>query len=142
MRVLGIDIGMKRTGLAMSDELGLSVSILPNLLARSRAIALEKLLCLVKEFDIKVIVIGIPEGRSDYSKSVISRVLGLSAALKALFAEHNLLVQVVHIDESYSSKNAMSRLVASGVPQKQRKIKLDGAAAAIIVEDFLYSLKA
>jgi putative pre-16S rRNA nuclease len=137
MRILGIDIGMKRTGLAMSDDMGISVKILPNLIARNRASALEKLLSLINEFSIKTIVIGLPEGRTPHSMAVARRALGLAEALRALSLEHDLKLQVILCDESYTSKTAQARMVKSGVTQKQRKIKLDGAAAAIMVEHFL-----
>lgn len=142
MRVLGIDIGLKRTGLAMSDELGISVSILPNLHARSRAMALEKLLSLVNEFAVEVIVIGLPEARTEHSKAVASRVMGLYEALMALAVEQGLAFKVALIDETLTSKMAAQSLAQSGVSQKQRKIKLDGAAAAIMVEHYLISHKA
>lgn len=141
MRVLGIDIGLKRTGLAMSDELGISVSILPNLQARSRAMALEKLLSLVNEFGIKVIVIGLPQARTEHSKAVVSRVLGLEQALQTLVAEQGLALTIALVDETLTSKHAAQRLASSGVSRKQRKIKLDGAAAAIMVEHYLISHK-
>lgn len=141
MRVLGIDIGLKRTGLAMSDELGISVSILPNLQARNRATALEKLLSLVNEFEIAVIVIGLPEARTEHSKAIVSRVLGLEQALKTLVQEQGLALRIALVDETLSSKRAAQSLAQSGVSQKQRKIKLDGAAAAIMVEHYLMSHK-
>lgn len=142
MRILGIDLGLKRTGLALSDEMGLSVSILPNLQAKSREIAVEKLMALVDERKIKIILIGRPEPRSDYSKAVAKRAEGLGFALAEKIMALGLKVEIKLWDEAYSSKRAAAGLVLSGVAQKKRQQKLDGAAAAVMVEDFLHSLQA
>jgi putative Holliday junction resolvase len=139
MRVLGIDIGMKRTGLALSDELGLSISLLPNLYAPNQKVALEKICSLVHEFGISVIVIGLPEGRTEHSKAVRTRAIGLRRALEANGVEQGLSLKIVLFDEAYSSKNAVRTLVMSGVPKKKRQEKLDAAAAAYLVEQYLLS---
>lgn len=142
MRILGIDLGLKRTGLALSDEMGLSVSILPNLQASSRAMAVDKLISLVSERQIKIIIIGRPEPRSDYSKAVAKRAEGLSFALAEKILALGLEVEIKLWDEAYSSKQAAAGLVLSGVAQKKRQKKLDGASAAVMVEDFLHSVVA
>lgn len=137
MRVLGIDLGLKRTGLALSDSLGLSVRILPNLVAKTRALMLEKLLSLVHEFDIEAIVIGKPQPLSKDSAAIAHRAEGLYVALRTLSENENIMLKVILLDEDYSSKAGLKSLIASGVGRKQRKIKLDGAAAAIMVERYL-----
>lgn len=142
MRVLGIDLGMKRTGLAMSDEMGLTVSILPNLHASNRATAVDKIMALVIERQVEVILIGRPEPRTDHSKAVVTRVDGLKFALAERALELGLAVKIMTWDESYTSKRALESLVKSNVPKQKRKQKLDGASAAIMVEDFLHQAPA
>lgn len=137
MRVLGIDLGMKRTGLAMSDELGISVGILPNLHASNRAMAVDKIMAIALEHKVAVILIGRPEPRTDHSKALVIRVDGLIFALAEKALALGLELRVLAWDESYSSKRALENLVKSQVPKHKRKQKLDGAAAAIMVEDFL-----
>lgn len=137
MRVLGIDIGLKRTGMAISDELGLSVRMLPNLVAHGRALAVEKIMRLVVEEKVMCIVIGEPEGKSEYSKAVLSRALGLKVALESFIEEHQLSVTVVMWDETLTSKRAAERLHQSGLKRVSRQNKLDAASAAILVEEYL-----
>lgn len=139
MRVLGIDVGIKRTGLALSDDLGISVRLLPNLQANSRIAAINKIMALIIAHSIRVVVIGIPKAQNAYSKAVVSRVLGLKIELKKLIKEQNHQVEIVLWDESYSSKTAALRLALSGAKKSVRKTKLDGAAAAVLVEEFLDS---
>jgi putative Holliday junction resolvase len=141
MRVLGIDMGLKRTGLAVSDETGTAIRHLPNLLAHSRTLALEKVLSLVKELSIKAVVIGKPEVRTDGSKAISMRAEGFKSALEEAFKAEGLQVEVYLLNEEYTSKKAMANLIEAGVPQKSRALMLDSASAAVLVEDFLKAKK-
>ncbi len=141
MKVLGIDIGIKRTGLALSDEIGCSVRLLPNLVAHSRALAVEKILKLALAENVQIILIGLPEARSDYSKAVVSRVHGLEKELSELIAKNNYPMKVVLWDETYSSKTAATLLAQSGMKKKDRQLKLDAASARVLVEEYLNQLK-
>jgi putative holliday junction resolvase len=139
MRVLGVDIGLKRTGLALSDETGTAIRLLPNLVANSRAKALEKILGLVVDFTIKVVVIGCPDPKTSGSKAIASRAIGLKQALDDVFKERGLDTKTYVWDEEMTSKKASAQLVESGVPKKKRSAMLDAASAAILVEEFLLS---
>lgn len=137
MRVLGIDIGLKRTGLAISDETGMAIRYLPNPQANSRALLIEKILSIVNELNVAVIVIGAPEQKTTGSIAIASRATGLKAALDETFASLSLNVTTHICNEAETSKRAMANLVASDVPQKKRKNLLDAASAAVLIEDFL-----
>ena len=137
MRVLGIDVGLKRTGLALSDETGTAVRLLPNLHAASRQAALEKIISMVKEFDIEAVVIGMPDPRTTGSIAIARRAQGLKHALDEVIASIGLSVATYLCNEALSSKRAMETLIESNVPQKKRLQLLDSASAAILVEDFL-----
>lgn len=137
MRVLGIDVGLKRTGLALSDELGISVRFLPNLQANRREDALEKIISLVNEYSIQAVVIGRPDPNTPGSMAIAKRADGLKLALDQAFMSRGLVVTTHLLDEAQTSKRAMRNLVAAQVPQKKRLTLLDAASAAILVEDFL-----
>jgi putative holliday junction resolvase len=137
MRILGIDLGLKRTGLAMSDETGIAIRALPNLYAKSQLNALEKILSLVKEFTIEIIVIGCPEPKTTGSIAIASRAHTFKEKLEDILKSDDKPTLVVIRDEAMTSKRAMAQLVKADVPQKKRKLLLDGAAAALLVEDFL-----
>lgn len=137
MRVLGIDIGLKRTGLAISDETGTAIRFLPNLVAHSRTAVIEKLLAMIDELSIEALVIGAPEPKTTGSIAIASRAHGLKAALDEAISARGLAVSIYVVDESDTSKRALSKLVEGDVPQKKRKTLLDAASAAVLVEDFL-----
>ena len=138
-RALAIDIGLQRTGLAVSSELGLPIKLLPNLVSNSQKMAVSTLLEKIGELEVKTVVIGIPEERTVQSKTIASRARSLKNALDEALASHNMVVKVILFDESHTSRRASLSLVASGVRKKERKTKLDSASAAILLEDFLAS---
>jgi putative Holliday junction resolvase len=137
MRVLGIDVGLKRTGLALSDETGTAVRLLPNLHANSRQVAIEKIVNLIKDFNVEAVVIGKPDANTTGSIAIARRADGLKDALVDVMRERGLVVQIHVWDEDHTSRRAMASLVDAGVRQKKRKDLLDAASAAMIVEDFL-----
>lgn len=142
-RVLGIDIGLKRTGLAVSDELGVSVRPLPNRAPQSRAQDVEFLLALCAELSVGIIVIGYPEmPRSGTEGPIGRRARGLKWALEEAIKDAKAHIIVTLIDESYTSKNAVSRLIDSGVKQSKRLSMLDSEVARMLVEEYLATREA
>ncbi len=139
MRTLGIDVGLKRCGVALSDELGCAIRLLPNLQANSRAAAIEKIVALVNEFAVEAVVIGMPEAKTTGSIAIAKRAQGLKIALDEVVLELGITTQIFLWDETGTSKRAMANLVDANVPQKKRALLLDAASAAVIVEDFLAS---
>ena len=83
MRVLGIDLGLKRTGLAVSDELGLTARALPNLAPKSRAEDVAFLVELVRDEEIGDVVIGLASlPRSGNAGPMAKRAQGFARALE------------------------------------------------------------
>lgn len=138
MRVLGLDLGMKRTGMAVSDELGLTVRALPLLVATSRADAVSQILALATNLEVRAIVVGYPlKPKSKEEGPMAIRARGLKEALEADIKAAGLPILVHLQDETYSSKEALFRLRESGVRKEQRRHLLDSEAARILVEQFL-----
>ena len=129
-RVLGIDLGIKRTGLAVSDELRLSVRALPNLVPKSRAEDIAALVLLVVELGVVDIAIGLPlMPQSGDDNQMSRRVRGFSQALQEALLAKDLACEVHFVDERYSSREATARLVDSGVPLHKRRHMIDSEAA-------------
>jgi putative holliday junction resolvase len=142
VRVLGVDLGLKRTGLALSDELGLTARALPNLTPKSRAEDVSFLVGLVREQGVSDVVIGLASLRSGDDSMMAKRARGfadaLAAALKeAALADAALAARVHLVDEAGTSKAAAQRLVESGVKKSERKAALDGEVARGLVLDFV-----
>lgn len=137
-RILGIDLGLKKTGLALSDPLGISVRPLSNLIPKSRAEDIAALMAMCHEYDVEAVVIGYPIlSRSKEEGMMARRCRGFAEALHLALSERRQHVSVYLLDETGSSKEAVQRLVASGVPQKRRRKEIDSEAARVLVEAFL-----
>lgn len=143
MRVLGVDLGLKRTGLAVSDELGLTARALPNREPKSRAEDIAFLIAQIEELAVGDVVIGLASlPQSGDAGPMAKRAQGFAAALDAALQANALDVKVHLVDESYSSKRASERLVESGVKRSKRKEALDGEVARGLVLDFCATRRA
>ena len=137
-RVLGIDIGIKRTGLAISDALGISVKPLPNLKPKSRKEDADFIIDLALGSHVKTIVIGYPIlPRSGDEGPMAKRARGFKEALEELISSLGADILVVLIEECYTSQYAQKRLIQSGVKKKKRTQLLDSEVARMLVEEFL-----
>ena len=138
MRVLGIDYGARRVGLALSDATGTLASPW-RLIERPRSDA-DTLALIVHEVErlaheddgLQAIVVGWPR-RLDGSPTDQTPVV--EAFARAL--EQRVRVPVVLPDERLSSHEAESRLAIRERDWRRRKAKLDAAAAAIVLQDYL-----
>jgi putative Holliday junction resolvase len=138
MRVLGIDYGRRRIGLAISDATGLlarpwkSISC-TGLLSDAAAALVAEIVPLAREADgLGAIVLGLPRRLSGEATELTARVQRLSALLREAVA-----IPVVLQDERLSSHEAESVLAQHVKDWRQRKPLLDAAAAAVILQDFL-----
>ena len=132
-RILGVDYGTKRVGLALSDGLGLIASPL-TVVDRSQAVS--EVARLAQENDVGTIVIGLPTGLggAEGSAAADARKLGDELALATG-------VEVVFHDERFTSRMAESVLLESGMKRRERRKTVDKVAAAIILQDYLDSLR-
>jgi putative holliday junction resolvase len=137
-RILGIDLGLRRTGLAVSDELHITTRALPNLTPQSRVKDVAYLLRLCQELEVGIVVIGYPlSPKSEEEGPMARRARGFSMAFEQAAKDLGLILGVHLLDESMTSKKASKRLVESGIAKKRRQEKIDGEAARILIEDFI-----
>jgi len=137
-RVLGADLGIQKTGLALSDELGVSVRALETFKTRSRKEDIAHLIQLVRDNKIEAVVIGYPLLPNSKDEGMMSkRARGFSEALQEALVEEELDVAVFLEDETGSTNEAAQRLAQSDVKKSKRKGLRDSEAARIIVERFL-----
>lgn len=123
MRYLGVDFGLKRTGLAISEgELATPWQIIAEDSLNSLA---ERISELATQEGVRVIVIGTPE-----SGKVKHKISKLWRALK----ERGFQVEL--IEETLSTKRSQDLMVSLGVPREKRK-KNDAYSAALILQSYL-----
>jgi putative Holliday junction resolvase len=137
MRVLGIDMGRRRVGMAISDATGTLARPLTTLIVASPADAVQRVADaaarLAQEEDgLAAIVVGVP---SRLDGSATAETAAAAAFIEALAARVSL--PVIGGDERLTSREAESRLAVGERDWRERKKKLDAAAAAIILQDYL-----
>lgn len=131
-RVLGLDVGTKTIGIAMSDPLRMLASPVRTLSRRSVREDTEQLAKLVADQAIEALVVGLPyelDGSEERSAR-LARQIG-----NALAARTGLPVHFV--DERYSSVDAERQLIEAGMSRARRKQVIDQAAAVLILQSYL-----
>ena len=137
MRVLGIDVGERRVGLAISDTSATLARPLATLVVRGAADAIDRVADAIarleaEEDGLDAIVVGRPS-RLDGSPTTATA--GVAAFIDALKGRTSLAITTA--DERLTSREAESRLAVTRRDWRKRKQQLDAAAAAIILQDYL-----
>jgi len=138
MRTVGLDIGERRIGVAVSDATGtlarpLSVLRPAGLDIDALDVVSREIARLAAEEDgVGAIVVGLPRRLDGTPSEMTLRVQQFAAQLQARTS-----LPVVLQDERLSSREAESRLAVRDKDWRSRKAKLDAAAAAIILQDYL-----
>ncbi len=137
MRIIGIDFGIKRVGLAMADPFRMFAQTIGTY---SPDGALKELISMNDDPGVELVIIGWPLNLDDEENKVTHLVQEYIHRIKKKLPG----VPVEKFDERYSSRRASVALVDAGVKQKarQKKGRLDAAAAAIILQDYLDESKA
>lgn len=135
MRILGVDFGERRIGLALSDPTGTLATPLPTLKRRAgKRPPLRAMLDIVEEHEVKALVFGLPltpEGEeSDWTRTV--RQVGQALSERSGLPVH-------FIDERFTSARAERAIRSLGLPKRKREAKerVDAAAAVLILQSWL-----
>ncbi|MCP4520532.1 MAG: Holliday junction resolvase RuvX [Cytophagales bacterium] len=133
-RVIGIDYGTKRVGLATTDPLQIVTSPLDT-------IPTDKVLDFLKNYcqqeEVEAFALGLPKRLNDEDTHATSFVMEFKTKLEELFPS----IPVNLVDERYTSKMAMDIMIAGGMKKKNRRKKenLDKISAAVILQSYLDS---
>ncbi len=131
-RVMGLDVGARRIGVALSDADGTLATPLTTIRATPREYALEQLRRLAAEHSVVELVVGLP--------LTLRGEVGPQATIVQAFAvelEAALKLPVAFFDERLTSVAAEQLLRDLGVKPAKRKEQIDQVAAGIILQDFL-----
>lgn len=132
MRALGIDYGTARIGLAISDELGITVRPY-NVLSRTKDV-IEQIGLIVQNEKVETVVVGMPYDLRGRVTESTERVKKFAEKLRQA-----LPCDVEEWDEALSSRKAVERMVEAGIKKSKRREKgmTDAWAAAIILQEWL-----
>ena len=132
--MLAVDLGERRIGLALSDPTGTLASPLRTLKVtgdpeRDRRAVVSA----AREAEAQVIVVGLPRSLSGREGPAARRARGEAAALAELAGE----IEVELHDERFTTRDADRALAATGKRGRERRARVDAAAAAIILQSYL-----
>ncbi len=137
MRVLGLDIGSKRIGIAVSDELGLTAQGVETLVRKDLDSDLERIAGLVEKFAVEEVVVGLPynmDGTEGPQARTVRQMIDLIAA--------RVQIPVQEWDERLSTVAAERALLEADMSRSKRRKVIDKVAAVIILQGYLDRLHA
>lgn len=131
-KIIAIDFGLKRTGLAITDELQIIATGLETVESRN---LMDYLITLFQKEKIDTIVLGEPKRLDGTDAHITQNVYLLKEALEKQFPG----IPVILHDERFTSKMAVEAMIAGGMKKKQRRDKamIDKISATIILQSYM-----
>lgn len=135
-RILALDIGRKRTGIAMTDPLRIIASPLETIPTHK---VIDYLSELFRKETIDVLVVGYPRQMNNTLSEAVNYIKPVINSIKKRFPE----IPVELADERFTSKMAMQAMIDGGMKKKdrQKKSNVDKISAAIILQSYMEGLK-
>ena len=137
-RVLGLDVGDVRIGVAVSDELGITARGLFTLIRTNIKTDTQRILDAVNANDCSAVIIGLPLNLSGEDSAQTEKVREFSEKLKNKFVSNAMQdVSVILYDERFTTVLAERAMKEAGASRKKVKESVDRQAAVVILEDWL-----
>jgi putative holliday junction resolvase len=135
MRILALDHGTKRMGVAISDEMKMIAQPVEYIPAEPFADFLLRLKDLIREKEVELVLVGMPRNMDGSYGPAALKVQEFVAVLK-----DTLAMPIKTWDERLTSAQANRFLIQADVKRRDRKEKVDKMAAAILLQSYLDSL--
>ena len=134
MRYLGIDLGSKTIGLAISDTTLTIASTYKTIFFKNEDYnsTIEEIMNIIKEYNITKIILGLPKNMNNTLGERAETTLKYKELL-----EKNTDIPIVMFDERLTSVISNNILIEADMSRKKRKKKVDSIAAQIILQDYL-----
>lgn len=135
-RILALDIGSVRIGIAITDELCIIASPYESYTRKNLKTDLAYIAKLIKEKDVGLVVCGLPVSIDGSENSQTEYTKGFTEKLKDIID-----VPLEYFDERYSTITANEALIEFNVRRDKRKSKIDKIAASVILQNYLINIK-
>ena len=132
MRILGIDYGSRRIGLAVSDPLGITAQGVQTLFRKNIASDMKEIRDLIDEKGVVEVVVGLPKNMNNTLGEKAKEVLKFIESLKT-----HISIPIKMFDERLSTVIGTRALNEANLSGKKRKKKIDMVAAQIILQGYL-----
>ena len=133
-RILALDYGVKRTGIAVTDELQIIAS---GLITVKTGELIKFLIDYTNKEQVELFIVGLPKQMNNSDSESEKHILSFLKQLKKSLPK----IPIKRIDERFTSKIAFQTMIDSGLKKKQRRNKglVDEISATIILQSYLYS---
>lgn len=132
MRYLGLDLGTKSLGVALSDKLGLVASFYSNITYTDEIKLFEEIKQIVLKENVEKIVLGLPKNMNNSLGERAETTIEFKEKL-----EKELSLEVILEDERLTTKVAEGILIQADMSRKKRKKVIDGLSAVVILQSYL-----
>lgn len=132
MRYLGLDLGTKTLGLAISDKTNTISTPYKTIRYQTYEELIKELDVIVKEKEIGTFVLGYPKNMNNTLGPAVERTETFKTVL-----ESNFSIPIIYIDERLSTIEAENILISTDTKRKKRKEIIDSYAASIILDTYL-----
>lgn len=129
---MGLDVGDKTIGVAISDPLLITAQSLKTIKREGYKKDIDTLIAIINEYNIKKIVVGIPKNMNNTLGPQGEKVLNFVEKLR-----HNVELDIIMEDERLTTVQAEKLLIESDVKRKNRKKVIDKVAATYILQSYL-----
>jgi putative Holliday junction resolvase len=133
-RVMALDVGERRIGVALSDPTRMLASPLTTIRAVPRSTAVKRILTLIRDYQVTALVVGLP--------LTMNGDIGPQATLVQQFVDELrplIDIPIFFVDERLTTVAAERMMIDLKIKPEQRRARIDEVAASIILQDFLDS---
>ena len=132
-RILGLDVGSKTIGVAVSDQLGWIAQGVTTIRRKSWADDCSEIMRLVEQYDTKIMVIGLPKNMDGSIGKQAEYTYTIGERIQEALPE----ITIEYVDERLSTAIANQAMMASNLKARKRKEIIDQQAAVVILQSFL-----
>jgi len=136
MRILALDVGDKRIGIAMSDPLGIIASPMTKIDRTGTQSAIDAIIKLVQLYDVERIIAGLPYSLDGSMGPQAHRVKYFLTKIS-----EQIDIPIETWNESYTTLAAEGKMIEAGIRKDKRKKQIDAAAAALILQEYLDTVR-
>lgn len=140
MRIMGLDVGDKKIGVAISDSLLITAQGKETLFRESLKVDLDKLINYINEFDVHKIVVGMPLNMNGSLGPQGEKTKQFVAKLEKKLIHSTRIdreIEIVYWDERLTTMGATRSLIETDMSRKKRKGVVDTVAAVLILQGYL-----
>jgi putative Holliday junction resolvase len=134
MRILGLDYGSKRIGVAVCDEIGITAQGIATITRKNRIQVLNEIAVFIRKYNVEKIVIGYPLRLNGTEGIQCEKIRKFAKLLETTFS-----IPVIKQDETLTTKEAEEILIQANVRREKRKTIVDKIAATLILQGYLDS---